>query len=71
MNDVEDTALLAGGVVDVEHGSVSFRLEGERRLGDSWKAEVEAQIFGHVGDDDPAGAFEDDSFLTLRLTRFF
>ncbi|MEM8916527.1 MAG: hypothetical protein AAGC83_11855 [Pseudomonadota bacterium] len=71
LNDIEDTALLAGAVVDLEYGSVSGRLEAERRFGDSWKGEIEVQIFGHVAEDDPGRAFENDSFALLRLTRFF
>ncbi len=71
LNDIDDTALLAGAVIDLEHGSVSARLEAERRFGDSWKGEIEVQIFGHTADDDPADVFERDSFAVLRLTRFF
>lgn len=71
LNDIDDTALLAGAVVDIEHGSVSARLEAERRFGDSWKGEIEVQISAHTDDRDPADAFERDSFAVLRLTRFF
>ncbi len=71
LNDADDSSVLAGGVYDLEYGSTSFRVEAERRIGDAWRAEIEAQFFSHMAKDDPAAVFENDSFLTLRLTRFF
>lgn len=71
LNDVEDTSILAGGLYDLEHGSTSFRVEAETRIGESWRAEIEGQFFTHAAKDDPGAVFENDSFLTLRMTRFF
>ena len=44
-NDVQSSELLAGFVVDTEKGSQTFRLEGNRRIGDSWKATIEMHLF--------------------------
>lgn len=70
-NDVQSTELLAGFVVDTEKQSRSFRLEGNRRIGDSWKATIEAQVFSSIDEQDPLIAFEDDDYLLLELARFF
>jgi hypothetical protein len=41
-NDVQSSEILAGFVVDTEYGSQTFRLEGSRRFGDSWKSDLPA-----------------------------
>jgi len=71
LNDIDDSAVLAGAVVDLETGTTSLRLEAERRFGESQKIEIESQWFTNVDGDDPVAAFEDDSYLLLRLTQFF
>ncbi|MEL6266268.1 MAG: hypothetical protein AAFR52_11590 [Pseudomonadota bacterium] len=71
LNDVQDTAVLAGVFIDVEDGPGSLRLEAERRIGQNWFAEVEATVFLEGDRGNAASAFERDSFITLRLSRFF
>ena len=71
LNDIDDTAILAGTVVDVDNQTTSFRLEAERRFGTNQKIELESQWFANVDGDDPLAAAEDDSYLLLRLTQFF
>ncbi len=71
MNDVQDTTVLAGVFTDVDDGLAAFRLEAERRIGQDWKVEFEGQVFFEDNPDNAAALFEDDSFLTLRLSRFF
>ena len=70
-NDVQSTELLAGVIVDTEKQSQSFRLEGNRRIGDSWKASIEVQILSNIDDEDPLLAFADDDYLLLELAWFF
>ncbi len=71
LNDEPDTQALAGAVIDKDTQSTLFLLEAERRVGDDWRAEVEARLFMNVSSDDEAAGFKDDSVLTFRLTRFF
>ena len=71
LNDVQDTAVLAGIVVDLRDGASSFRMEAERRLFDSWKIELEATVFLEGESDNTAATFQDDSFVLLRLSKFF
>ncbi|NKB60349.1 MAG: hypothetical protein GKS00_28920 [Alphaproteobacteria bacterium] len=71
LNDVDDTQALAGAVIDAEDGSLSFFLEAERRLGDTWKIEAEARLLGNVDDKNTLAPFKRDSFFNLRLSRFF
>jgi hypothetical protein len=71
LNDIDDTAVLAGMVLDLENGTTSFRLEAERRFAENQTIELESQWFANVDSDDPLAAVEDDSYVLLRLTQFF
>lgn len=71
LNDVQDTQVLAGVITDVTDGSSSLRVEAERRLGESWKVELEAQAFFAVDGSNNLAGFENDSLVTLRISRFF
>lgn len=71
LNDAQDTALLAGAIADAETGSTAILIEGERRLGDSWFVEIESRLFLAVDEEDALVPFEDDDFVTFRLTRHF
>ncbi len=71
LNDVQNTTALVGAVVDVEDQSTALFVEAERRLGDSWKLELESRLFLGVSDSNPLNAFEDDDFVVLRLSYFF
>jgi hypothetical protein len=70
-NDVQSSELLVGVFYDTEKGSQSFRLEANRRIGDSWKGTIEMQLFSNIDPADPLFAFEKDNFLLLELARFF
>ena len=43
LNDVDDTSVLAGAVVDLENGSISGRVEAERRITDFLRLELESR----------------------------
>ncbi|MEM1352701.1 MAG: hypothetical protein AAGF27_10160 [Pseudomonadota bacterium] len=69
-NDVQDTELLAGVIIDRESDAAQFSVEFERRIGDSNFLEIELR--GVDAQDDPLlTAIEDDTALTLRWSRFF
>lgn len=71
LNDVDDTQALAGTIIDAEDGTMSFFVEAERRIGDSWKIEAEARILANVDDTNTFAAFKRDSFVNLRLSKYF
>ena len=70
-NDVQSTELLAGFIIDTQKQSRSFRLEGNRRIGDSWKMTIEAQVFSNIDEEDLLISFKDDDYLLLEFARFF
>jgi len=67
-NDVQDTAILFGGIVDLEQSSSLLSVEAARRLGNSFTAEVEARLFTNIDDRELIlSNFQADSFLRLAL----
>ncbi len=70
-NDVQSSELLAGFVVDTEKGSQTFRLEGNRRIGDNWKGTIEVQLFSNIDVNDPLIALANDDYMLLELARYF
>ena len=71
LNDAQSSQLLAGFLVDTDNHSRSFRIEASRRLGDSWKAELEVQPFTDIDESDPLISFADDDYLLLDLAWYF
>ena len=71
LNDEPDSVVLAGAIVDRGSQATLFFVEAERRLGDSWKIELEGRLFLNVPGDDSLAGIRDDDVVTLRLTRFF
>jgi hypothetical protein len=71
LNDEQSSELLAGFVVDTNYGSQTFRLEGSRRIGDSWKATIELQLFSNIDSSDPLAALSEDDYLLLEMAKYF
>jgi hypothetical protein len=71
LNDVQDTALLAGVILDLDQEERIFSLEFERRLTDHLSLEVEGQVFDNVDSGDVLGGFARDSFVEIRLSWYF
>lgn len=71
-NDVKDTSILIGGIADLEKSSKIFSIEASRRIGNSWKAEIEARIFSSIANEDVIlSNFKEDSFLKFSIAKFF
>ena len=71
LNDIQDTSLLAGGIIDLEDESYSVRVEAERRIGDSTKVEIEGQLFTNSRNDSLTAAFKEDDFIQLSISQYF
>ena len=70
-NDVGDTSILAGVIIDDQSGSMLATVEASRRLGDRWTIEIESLSFFDVP---PTGLLYDvrrDNYVQVRLSRFF
>ncbi len=71
LNDVQSTALLVGGAIDLDTGSLFLSIEGDRRVADGWTVEVEGRVFGNTEPTEPLFAFRRDDYLRVAVVRFF
>ena len=70
-NDEQSTEILAGFVVDTNYHSRSFRIEGNRRFGDSWKGTLELQTFSNIDPEDLLSSFKQDDYLLLEMAYYY
>jgi hypothetical protein len=70
-NNIQDTQLLAGGIVDLEYGTTLINLEASQRIGESWKVEIEGRFFTNVSDKEFLYVMREDSFLRLAINKYF
>ena len=70
-NDSQNTAVLAGAIIDRQNGSTLISIEAERRIGNQFRVEFEGRFFVNAAVADPLYLFRNDSFLTMRFSRFF
>ena len=70
-NDTQSTELLLGGSFDLNQHSNFFNIEGSRRIGQTWKAELEVRIFDNDVPTDPFFALRDDDHVRLIFSKYF
>ena len=70
-NDEASTEILAGVVADADGDSTALNVEASRRIGESWKVEVEARAWNGVDHDDPMVPLRRDDYIQFTLSRFF
>ncbi len=71
LNDMDSTELLLGVIQDLDHASKMISIEGERRFGDHWKAEVEGLIFLQQDQSDLLFTQRDDDFFQATVAYYF
>jgi hypothetical protein len=72
VNDVQNTELLAGMTQDLDSGAQMINIEASRRVGDSWKVEMEARFFMNAPFRDfVLYSFHRDDYIQLRIGRYF
>ncbi len=71
-NDAQSTVVLLGGVYDLETDSTGVSLEAERRLGSSFKAQLEVRKQEKAGTGDTlAQALKDEDMVRFRIAYYF
>jgi hypothetical protein len=71
LNDEQSSEALFGVVADLDGGGQSFSLEASRRLGDSFKLNLDARSFINTEDDPQLDVFSRDDFVRVELAYFF
>ena len=70
-NDVQSTDFLIGGIFDLDKSTRLWSVEGSRRFGNSWKAEIEMRLFDNVDQREFLSVIREDSFLQFSLNKYF
>jgi hypothetical protein len=71
LNDIQDTAVLAGVSYDVETGETFVNVEAERRFGENWFAELRLRGFSGAGQGDTTYWLQKDDYVQLNVARYF
>ena len=71
LNDVADTSVLGGPMVDLATGETLFLVEAGRRVGSVWSVAADARVFVTADEASPLYGLRRDSFVELSLTRYF
>ena len=71
LNDVQDTAVLAGFSYDIDTGETFANVEAERRFGKGWFAELRVRAFSGAKPGDSTYFLQKDDYVQLNFSRHF
>lgn len=71
LNDAQSSELLIGLVTDLDDEQVSSFVEASRRIGDSFKFELEVRSFNNTNPNRPLYSFRQDDFVQAELAWYF
>jgi hypothetical protein len=71
LNDVSDTSVLGGPMIDAATGEALVLVEVERRVGSAWRLSLDARLFGNADPESPVHGIRRDGYVSLSLSRFF
>lgn len=70
-NDVQSSELLFGVIQDLDTDDRMWTIEASRRLGDRWKASLEARFFSISTPSSALYSVREDSYIQIELSRYF
>ncbi len=70
-NDIQSSEILIGLITDLDNHAVASFIEASRRLGSSFKAELELRTFNNTRPGQPLDSFRNDDFIQLSLAWYF
>ncbi len=71
LNDIDDSSLLVGALLDRKTDAIAVFAEASRRFGDDWIIGIESGIFANAKFPDPIAFVNNDDFVTITLKRYF
>ncbi|GJL85981.1 MAG: hypothetical protein DHS20C02_17560 [Micavibrio sp.] len=71
LNDIQDTAVLAGFSIDPDASETFYNLEAERRIGDNYEIEFRARFFTGADPGESSFPLEKDDYIQIRFARYF
>jgi len=71
LNDIQDTAVLAGFSYDTATGETFVNIEAERRFGEHWFGELRLRVFGGAEQGDATYWLQEDDYVQFSIARYF
>ena len=71
LNDEQSTEALLGLIIDIDSHESFLSLEASRRLGETWKLEIEARSFQHVNANGLLNSLRKDDYFQVSLAYYF
>ncbi len=71
LNDVQDTQVLFGVIHDLDGDGLMYNLEASRRLGDSFRLELEARLFVDLKPQEALWSLARDDYVHLDVAWYF
>jgi len=71
LNDIQDTAVLAGFSYDTDTGETFVNIEAERRFGEDWFGELRVRAFSGAEQGDTTYWLQQDDYVQLGISRYF
>lgn len=71
LNDLADTQILAGAVVEPDFGNRLFAIEASRRFGANWRVTLDTRLFDDLPDDPLVDLIDGQNRLRLQVQYFF
>ena len=71
LNDVQNTSLLVGAIVDPSSSETFYTIEAERRLGQHFVIELRARFFTGANPGETLFSISRDDYIQVRLARYF
>jgi hypothetical protein len=71
LNDINDTAVLAGVAYDTDTGETFVNIEAERRFGEDWFVELRVRAFSGAKQGDTTFWLQKDDYVQLSIARYF
>jgi len=71
LNDIQDTAVLAGFSYDTDTGETFVNIEAERRFGENWFGELRVRAFSGAEQGDTTYWLQKDDYVQLSVSRYF
>jgi hypothetical protein len=70
-NNAQDSQLLAGAIIDLQHNTQLASIEASQRIGESWKVEVEGRFFINTSEKEFIHYLRADSFIRIAVNKYF
>jgi hypothetical protein len=71
LNDVKMTEILIGTIIDINSGENIIQGEVSRRIGDSFRLNVEGRMISNESSDSPLYGIRDDDLISVTLNYYF